>query len=339
MGSKKKMLFAILSVIFVGGAVTAGAVAINNYMNRVSPTPSLPTGEQTESTVIPDNVPTAQIEYNGKTYVYNINLSSLLIIGIDDREVEQYEGMINKSQADMLLLAVFDHESKTYSLIQINRDTMTDIRVYDSLGKEVGVSQHQIALAHTYRADPNEACEDTQYAVERLLYEVIISNYFAVTMDGIPVLNDSVGGVPVLIEDDFTGIDDTLVKGSTVTLHGQQAETFVRSRMSMKDDATNINRLARQRVYLTSLLDKLGSRVANNTQFAYNLYNDLDPYMVTDCTSDQLSTYISDFNGYTLKTIYTLDGESVKGDKYMEFYVDDEKLQDFIINTFYVEIK
>lgn len=64
---------------------------------------------------------------------------------------------------------------------------------------------------------------------------------------------DSVGGVTVMVNDDFTGVDDTLIKGEAVTLYGVHAMNFVRSRMSMKDDPVNINRLARQREYLNAL--------------------------------------------------------------------------------------
>ena len=50
-----------------------------------------------------------------------------------------------------------------------------------------------------------------------------IDHYLAMTMSAIPQINDLVGGVPVTVLDDFSGIDDSLVKGEEITLMGEQA--------------------------------------------------------------------------------------------------------------------
>ncbi|MGN1308036.1 MAG: hypothetical protein ACI4V3_10245, partial [Faecousia sp.] len=111
------------------------------------------------------------IYYNGRQYLLNDNLTTLLIMGIDDFELTESNTYRNTSQADFLLLAVFDHESKTCSLLQINRDTMADIPVLGALGDHIGLTTGQIALAHTYGSGLEDSCENTVDAVSRLLYD------------------------------------------------------------------------------------------------------------------------------------------------------------------------
>mgnify|MGYP000585160404 FL=1 len=69
-------------------------------------------------------------------------------------------------------------------------------------------------------------------------------------MDAVPILNDLLGGVEVTVLDDFSGIDDTLIKGETVTLHGDHALTYVRERYGL-EDSSNSTRMVRQRQYMT----------------------------------------------------------------------------------------
>ena len=296
---------------------------------------------QDRSDILRNSDPVRTIEYNGSTYAYNENLEVLLFIGVDDREVIDYSQdggpARNSSQADLLLLAIFNKDTKTYSLLQINRDTMVEQMMYDYFGTYQGITTDQIALAHTYRSGLQDSCEDTVFAVSRFLYDVDIENYFCLTMDAIPVINDSVGGVTVTIEDDFSEVDPTLIKGETITLHGDQAEHYVRSRREVINDPTNINRMHRQRAYMSAILPMLGEKTAQNDTFAIKLFDQLSPYMVTDCTLDQLSTYIEKFSGYTLEKIVTPEGESKEGEKFMEFYVNESKLRALIIDLFYVK--
>ena len=68
-----------------------------------------------------------------------------------------------------------------------------------------------------------------------------------VNMGAIVPVNDMVGGVIVKITDEFPG-SKTLIKGKTVTLKGNDAETFVRERKDV-GDGLNDNRMKRQQVY------------------------------------------------------------------------------------------
>ncbi|MGN0394343.1 MAG: hypothetical protein ACI4EF_03175, partial [Coprococcus sp.] len=67
------------------------------------------------------------ISYNGKTYVKNSHTEAILIIGTDSI---QASGNELNGQSDFLMLVVLNHEDKTIDMLQINRDTMTDIKTF-----------------------------------------------------------------------------------------------------------------------------------------------------------------------------------------------------------------
>ena len=69
----------------------------------------------------------------------------------------------------------------------------------------------------------------------------------------VKVLNDAVGGVNVLVSDDFSEVDPSIVQGEMI-LRGDQALTFIRAR---KDVGTqlNVSRMERQQVYMKSFFN------------------------------------------------------------------------------------
>ena len=286
-----------------------------------------------------DSAEIASLYYNGQAYSYNENLSALLILGIDDPELAETDTVQNTSQADLILLAVFDPDSKTCTLIQLNRDTMCDVPMLDADGYYIGLMNEQLALAHTYGNGLEKSCENTVYAVSRLLYGIGIDNYFALTMDAIPILNDLVGGVTVKIEDDFSAVDPTLVKGETVTLTAENVEHYVRSRMKMEEDPTNINRMKRQRTYMIGLVNALKKASARDSGFVVDAYSAIAGSLVTDCSIDELADYADRFSGYTLTEIITPEGESERGAEFMEFHVDEKALQELVVEVFYTPVE
>ena len=107
------------------------------------------------------------------------------------------------------------------------------------------------------------------------------------SLDGISVLNDLAGGVTVTLEDDFSAADPAMTKGATLTLQGDQAEIFVRRRMDI-GEGTNEARMVRQEEYLAQLSAQLESRVQQDQQFTAQVYDALQPYLVTDLAKGQL---------------------------------------------------
>ncbi len=336
------------AVITLGVAVVlfaAGAAFFAHTHNGNSPV-----GETPAVTEITEPQPTFQhvddpnslsptverlIYYNGTQYRYRDDIDTLLIIGTDVYEQEDTEEFRCNEQADLILVVVFDNTNKKYDIIQINRDTVTGIKRYDILGQYAGIIDLQIALSHSYGTGGLDSCRDTAFAVSRLLYDSEIDNFMSVTMGAVPEFNDLVGGVDVLVEDNFAGVDDTLVMGQVVHLQGQHALTFVRARMSMPDDDTNINRMSRQRTYMVALMEALGHCLQEDPDFAVNAFSSLSNYIVSDISTDEFEEYVNRFVEYEQGDIIVPEGEMVSGGRYLEFYVDDDALQQLIVDTFY----
>ena len=149
-------------------------------------------------------------------------------------------------------------------------------------------------------------------AVSNLLYGMEIDHYVSLTMDGVALLNDLVGGVTVEVLDDFSGIDDSLMQGETVTLQGQQALTYVRSRGGL-EDSSNLHRMERQRQYLSALQQQLKAAVQQEDGFTLDALLQLNEYMVSDCTVDQLSELGNSLAAYQVNDILTTPGDAQEG--------------------------
>lgn len=277
------------------------------------------------------------VSFKGQDYVRNEDISTLLLIGVDDDEMIDSKGYRNDALADFLVVAVLNNADKTCTLLQINRNTMTNVTAIGATHQAIGYIYQQIALAHSYGDGLEESCEYTVDAVSRLLYDTPIDNYLSMAMGGINILNEKVGGVTVTIEDDFSNADPTLVQGETITLHGDQAEHFVRARMNMADDS-NPARQRRQRAFIEGLVAKLREDVAADAGFAIDLYASLADYLVTDCDINELGEYSESLSEYELSGFITPEGETKVHQltDYAEFYPDDDALQQLVIDTFYV---
>ena len=275
--------------------------------------------------------------FNGVPYVLNPDVSAYLFIGVDKSgEVQEEEGFNVGGQADVLLLAVINDADKTYHILQLNRDTMAEIRVLSMTGNPMNTFTGQLALSHYYGSGFEDSCENTVWSVSKFLYDAPIDGYISLRMDAIPVLNDWAGGVTVTIQDDFSSIDPSLKIGETITLNGQQAYNFIRSRQNVEDQS-NLNRMARHRQYLSGLAQQLKTKVGDNAASVAELYQLLEPYMVTDMGSGTITQLAERCRGYTDGGTITLEGEAVKGEQFMEFHVDEQNLRETVIQLFYTE--
>lgn len=274
------------------------------------------------------------MEVDGATYLPKENVETYLFMGIDvEGPAKAIEGYIGGGQADVQIVLVVDHAERSWRLLQLNRDSMVEVPVLGVTGKVVGSEFEQLCLAHSYGDGLKESCVNTVNTVSALLGEQPIDGYFSLNMDGIAILNDAVGGVPVEITSDFSAVDPDLVLGETVTLTGAQAETFVRSRKDV-DDETNVARMARQRQYLSALLAML-PRLDHDT--VLDAYDEVYDYTVTDLGSQTIVDLVDTIKEYSAQGVLTIDGESRVEDGYNAFYLDGDSLRQTILTLFYRE--
>ena len=272
------------------------------------------------------------LEYEGKSYVLRNDLDTYLLVGLDT--LSDPELYVNNQQADFLFLMVVDKSNKSYSAIHLNRDTMTEIQRLGMSGKKIGTFTGQLALAHTFGSGGKDSCRNTAQAVSTYLGDVPIEHYVSLTMDAIPVLNDMVGGVTVFVEDDFSAVDPSLKQGENVRLAGQQALTFVRARHYV-DDNSNLSRMNRQRSYLNALYEQMEKKMREDEGFGARLASSLMDYSVSDLTTDEMANLAERLKDYRYTGIETIRGEAVLGEKYMEFYTDEDALQELLVRVFF----
>lgn len=272
---------------------------------------------------------------DGKSYRLRDGVESYLLIGLDKYSTNKVEddAVRNQQQADFLFLLIVDNKEQSYTALHINRDTMAEIERYGLAGMKLKSFTGQLALSHTYGNGRNDSSRYTCNAVSGALFGVPIAHYVSLPMDAIPVLNDLAGGVTVLIEDDFSAVDPSLVQGQRQTLMGQQALTFVRARGGMTD-SSNLNRMSRQRVYLEALRGALDAKLSEDSEFALDFAMELSDYMISDITVDQIAELANTLKSYHYEGIETVKGEAVVGEEFMEFYPDESALQAQVIRLF-----
>ena len=272
------------------------------------------------------------LEYNGVKYTLRDNIETFLVIGLDRYDSEVVGD--NERRADFLMLLVFDNDGKRYTAVHINRDTMTSVNRLDISGNKLESVTEQIALAHTRGHSDKVNCRNTSDAVSELLLGVRVDHYLSLTMDAVPVLNDLAGGVEVTVLEDFTGIDDTLVKGEKVTLMGEHALNYVRTRYGLEDSA-NSTRMERQKQYLYALQEKTMQKIAADDEFIVEATLKMSDYIVSDRSVTQLQELARKISAYEFSGIVAMDGENIVGEKYMEFYPDVNSVKKIVVDLFY----
>lgn len=315
--------------------------------------------------------------YQGVTYEARppSEMTTILLIGYDHMDqgdvTVQQTGNINGGQADFLLLILLDHENEQVRRLQIDRDTMTSVKLYGALGNYLGHRKLQICLAHAYGDTQEKNNANTIWAVENLLQiaeekdGVQIDWYMTMDISGISRLNELLGGVTVPINDDFSHYDETMVQGTTMRLTGKQAEYYCRARYHIGEQS-NRSRMVRQRTFMSAAGDLLISRVRKDVNYPRRLLNDMGVifdtskalddgfgfstsdykgtpitessthYLMTNETLDVIVAQIAKAIDYELVDIETLPGQHTIGsDGYVQYILDDGAAEEWAMNAFY----
>ena len=284
-----------------------------------------PTTQESTKTILRDGV----------EYFPRQDVTVMLVLGIDQYgPVESSNYYRNNGAADSVMLLVFDETNKDCTVLYLNRDTMLDMDVLGVRGEYAGTTYGQLALAHTYGTGMEDSCENVKSTLMNFMHGLTIDYYVAMNMDAIPILNDAVGGVTVYVKDDFSAVNPLITMGE-LTLQGDQVIDYVRTRKDVGDQK-NITRMERQKEYVDGFLKALMEKEQENVEFAVSLYEQIAPYIVTDCSVNALSGMLDRYAEFTLKEVVTPAGENIIEDGHYAFYVDEEKLDELIVQIFYV---
>ena len=340
------IIWASLMTLIVLGLVGFEAMRIfgKSNLSSKSATSAPMLAQDEEPDVETSNDPVWQpdwIRYNGSVYDYNEDITTFLIMGIDknDETVKPAVEGTDGGQADSLFLLVLDPRNQAIKVIGINRNSMTDVDVYDDYGRYQTTVIAQIATQHGFGDGMEKSCEYQVKAVSNMFYQLPIHGYAAINMSAIPTINDKVGGVDVVVLEDLTKWDKTLVKGETVHLEGKSAYYYVKSR-DVKIYGSNDTRLERQQQYLNEFIQAARETSKENNNAAVELFQAISDMMVTNITPDEISylaPYLVNFS-FDSSDLKMIKGHNQKNGEFEEFIVDEDDLYNTIIEVFYQKI-
>lgn len=279
------------------------------------------------------------IEYNGKKYTFNENMVNMLFMGVDKDTLGDDNGVVGSGgQADTIFLLSMDMDTQKYSVINISRDTYTDIGVYSTEGKYIGMEKHQLCLAYSYGDGMDKSCENTIKSVSSLLYNIPITGYYSLERSAISIMNDEIGGVTVPVFDENgneTG-ENTLLKGS-------DAYDYIHYRDTSKLDSNNV-RMKRQVAYLKAFASKFIDETKKDLGVPVSFFNTSQQYSCTNLSVTDV-TYLTTkvfANKDNIKPVFkSIEGkvEMDKTDGKAIFIPDQNKLTQLVIDTFYTPVE
>lgn len=273
---------------------------------------------------------------DGQTHYYRENeITNYLLIGVDREDVTAASGYQHGGQADFLVVLSVDRVSRTVTPVMLDRDTMVDVQTYGVFGHPSGVREMQLCLAQSYSGVNVVGSENTAASVSNLLHGVQIAHYIVLDMSAVPLLNDAMGGVVVTLQDDFTMMDPAMEKGATLRLMGDQAEFFVRGRMTVAD-GTNASRMERQQQYMAGFLEQFSREIAGSEDRLTELYGVVSGHMRSDATQERLLSDLNRYMDYQWKPLVTPEGEhSIDEYGFAEFRVDEDALLDLVTDVWF----
>lgn len=340
-GTVSRWAAAIMGIVVLTGALFLVMDYIDGWGAGESP--------RAPGTVSPQGIsaeaspPNSRITLYGNTYSYSHEMESYLILGTDaggneKASGEEYRG----SMADFLLLVTLDKTEKTYSMLPLNRDTLTEVTLMQTDGSGMASARLQLCTAHWYGGSRVLSCENTVDAVSRMLGGIPIQGYYSLQMESISVLNHAVGGVTVKNESDFSNVDPSIKRGKTITLTDAQAVHYVQSRMDV-DDGENISRMERQFTYLSALSDRIREKSREDAGFVLRLWQELNPYAVTDISGKTLSWLANHLTEYRNRGTFRIEGKTRLGKRlgdglaHTEFIADKKSVQKVMTEIYHLE--
>ena len=337
----KKNGYGILTAVILVAVIAIGVFIVLGFMDKKETenqktltTTDTPAENPIETESSVEKVTGKEITYKGKNYTYNSDIRNILFLGVDKKEemqIQEYEG--RGGQSDCIILLSLNTKEKTAFMLNISRDSMTDIDIYGAGGDFVATEKAQIALQYAYGDGEKKSCWLTKKAVANLLNDIPIHSCLALNIDGISTINDVLGGVKITVPEDYTFIDPAFVKGETLTLSGSQAERYVRYR-DINELGSNNGRMVRQNQFLRALVSLLKEKLSENSSYVDALLKAGKSFMTTDMTVDEMKELASyDLNEEFIK----VPGESRKGAEHDEYTVIYDMLNELLVKLFYIE--
>lgn len=330
----KKVLLIVGIILLLAAIITAGSIAVLYHTGKNEMKPDKVKIEA------PKNVETVDdgryIYYKNGKYKYKDDIINMMFLGIDRNNGLGTDGIGANGQADVIAIAAIDSAKSKVTIINVPRDIITDVKVFSSSGGYSGTEKMQIALSFAYGDGGDTSCVNTMSAVRSLFYNVPISSYFALKMEGVPELNDSIGGVDVTSPETISIFE----KGQKYHLDGEDAFLFVQRR-DMESVNANLKRNERQKVYLNSFISKFINQTKSDIGVPINVFNASKPYSFTNLNANRITYLATEF---ILNKKMAIQMKSVpvtveKQGNNAANYVKEEQFYELFLDVFYEKVK
>lgn len=281
------------------------------------------------------------VVWQDKTYRRNSYMKAILCMGVDRSDTMTGTRKVGEAgQSDGLFLIAQDTARNQISILMIPRDTMTMINETDDEGNDLGWWLDHLTLAFGFGDGNTGSCERMTAAVSDLLCDLEIDHYLAVNTAVIADLNDAVGGVTVTIPTEgMEKKDPAFVKGSQITLHGSQAEAFVRYRDTTRGNSA-VYRMDQHREYIQQYFKTLQQKSREDSGIVLRLFDQIQDYMITDMEKAEYLKIAMDAlssSGLDDDSFYVLPGVGITTDRFDEYYVTFNQAIPIILKLFYRE--
>lgn len=282
------------------------------------------------------------VTWNGKTYRRNTYIHTILCLGIDrtDDMVGTREPG-EAGQSDGIYLIAQDTVRNQIKILMIPRDTMTRIVITDKNNQELGTRVDHLNIAYGYGDGEKLSCDLAKRAVTNLLQGIPIDRYMAVDIVVLSKLNDAVGGVTVTIPTDgMEKRDPAFVKGTQVTLHGDQAEAFIRYRDIERDNSA-LFRMNQHKEYMEQFFKAVKQKSKEDSQIVTNMFDMIQDYMQTDMPKNEYMKIAIDVLGSRNlgdDNFRMIPGVGTATDTYDEFHANIQQMIPILLQMFYREV-
>ena len=285
------------------------------------------------------------VTYDGKKYKLKEDIVNILCLGIDKKEpiahIEKKRG--NIGMADTILLVSIDLKKDKVKVLAIPRDTMAQVQLTDGEGDIIRTEELQLCYQYAFGKSMEQSNELTVDAVCKLLYGLPIQRCCAINFEALPVINDAIGGVDVVVQEDLEAFVPEFVYGKEIHLEGDLALKFIRSRNTKRIDGT-VLRTQRQKQYVLAFVEKAKSVIPENPTMPVSIFQELQKKkdMCTDITIEDITYLMPELLNvsFTDDVIEVLPGESELGEnKFAEYNLDKDSVKKILIDNFYEEVK
>ncbi len=174
---------------------------------------------------------------------------NVLVVGVDwdeDRAYGTNDSNTNDGNTDMIMYVHFDLKENQLYMLQIPRNTLV-AGVYNS-------GNYQINNVAMYN-DGYASLADCIYK----MYGLPVDRYVAIDMASFREIVDAFNGVEVYVPHDMEDGQGSKLYAGYQTLHGEQAEFFVRCRYGKGFERSDLDRLNMQRYFYSALFRRLRS--------------------------------------------------------------------------------